>query len=191
MLPEHLDAFFAASAGAAAALLGLLFVAISISPERVFGETSAAQAVATHALVSLANALFVSFAALISPVALGWVGAGMAALGLLSAAGLAWTLLYMELNPRLVRRRVLLVAAAFVVYALEAWFAAGLLIDVRSPAPAYGLACTLLGVYAVGILRAYAVLGARVSALRDWLGPRRFTEEPRAAVPAAPPAETR
>lgn len=58
--------FFAASVGAAAALIGLLFVAVSIAPERTFGAEADAErrADAQRAFTALANVFFVSLAAL-------------------------------------------------------------------------------------------------------------------------------
>ncbi|HUY77561.1 MAG TPA: hypothetical protein VMV29_12380 [Ktedonobacterales bacterium] len=38
MVPTSFLGFFAASAGASAALIGLLFVAISITPERIISQ---------------------------------------------------------------------------------------------------------------------------------------------------------
>ena len=62
----ELHEFFAASVGAAAALIGLLFVAISIAPEKVFGDQADAdrRADAQRAFTALVNVFFVSLAAL-------------------------------------------------------------------------------------------------------------------------------
>lgn len=58
---------FGASVGAAAALVGLLFVAVSISPERTFGEgaDTARRSQAELAFTALGNVFFVSLAALL------------------------------------------------------------------------------------------------------------------------------
>jgi hypothetical protein len=63
----ELHDFFVASVGAAAALIGLLFVAISIAPERIFGEAaeSARRANAERAFTALGNVFFVSLGALL------------------------------------------------------------------------------------------------------------------------------
>ncbi len=72
-MPVDFTAFFAASAGAAAALVGLLFVAISISPERNVGPGAPVerQVVAEGAFTALVNAFFLSLGALIPNVGIG------------------------------------------------------------------------------------------------------------------------
>jgi hypothetical protein len=63
--------FFAASVGSAAALIGLLFVAITLAPDTVFGASAdpRKRAQAASAFVALANVFFVSLAALAGPAA--------------------------------------------------------------------------------------------------------------------------
>src|SRR5258708_6825442 len=64
MSPGAFTNFFLASAGAGAALVGLLFVAVSVAPEQPFAPGSAPErrGVATAAFIALANAFFVSLA---------------------------------------------------------------------------------------------------------------------------------
>lgn len=63
---HDLHDLFSASVGAAAALLGLLFVAISVGLERVFGPGAGKQrADAERAFTALGNVFFVSLAALL------------------------------------------------------------------------------------------------------------------------------
>jgi hypothetical protein len=65
--------FFGASVGAAAALVGLLFVAISLAPERIFGANAdpKRRANAERAFTALSNVFFVSLAALLPRSSLG------------------------------------------------------------------------------------------------------------------------
>ncbi len=169
--------FFSAGTGAVAALVGLLFIAISLAPERVFGGTSATHAIVTNTFIALADAFFVSFGTLISAGTCGWIALGMGLFALLGTLALAYTLLYQELNPRLVRARSVLVAAGALIYGLQCWYAAQLLLEPKASWPAYGLAHTLLAVVALGVLRAYGLMGAHFTGLQAWLGPRRYTED--------------
>jgi hypothetical protein len=63
----ELHEFFAASVGAAAALIGLLFVAISVAPERTFGPAAEIERRlnAERAFTALGNVFFVSLGALL------------------------------------------------------------------------------------------------------------------------------
>jgi len=67
MVPDALTNFFIASAGAGAALLGLLFVSISISPEEKITAYALVEKriSASSALLSLTNAFIISLVALI------------------------------------------------------------------------------------------------------------------------------
>jgi hypothetical protein len=60
MVPQVFHDYFVASTGAGAALLGLLFVAVSIAPERTVMSTAPVerQAAATSAYTALLNAFF-------------------------------------------------------------------------------------------------------------------------------------
>jgi hypothetical protein len=67
VVPDTFANYFLASAGAGAALIGLLFVAVSINPARTFGDGAhpLRQGVASAAFTALVNAFFVSLSALI------------------------------------------------------------------------------------------------------------------------------
>ena len=74
MIPEEYHEFFAAAASTAGALIGLLFVAITVAPERARqAETRMEFRVrASAALLVFSNALSLALAALVPGVSLGW-----------------------------------------------------------------------------------------------------------------------
>ena len=61
MIPAEFTNFFIASAGAGAALVGLLFVAVSLAPEQIVtrGAPVERRAVAGSAFTALINAFFI------------------------------------------------------------------------------------------------------------------------------------
>jgi hypothetical protein len=81
VVPDAYVAYFAATATAAAALIGLLFVAVTLHPDAIFGEAASSEGrlIASSAFTALVNAFFVSLLALIPNVNLG-IGAGIVAL---------------------------------------------------------------------------------------------------------------
>jgi hypothetical protein len=83
LISDEFTGYFAGAAAAAGVLIGLLFVAVSLRPETVFGDRAmpAAKAQAGSAFTGLVNSFFVSMVALIPRASLGEVAVIMAAPG--------------------------------------------------------------------------------------------------------------
>lgn len=164
MVPDSFAGFFAASAGAGAALLGLLFVAISISPEEKITANAAVdrRIGAYGALNSLINAFFISLAALIpSPSNFGIY---------LIVIGVITFVIMLQNSFELLRslqaqgtgsvlRRMLLTVFALLAFLAQCYYGFLLIVNPKDPTPVYSLATILLIVYVTGIVRAWELLG--------------------------------
>ena len=172
-MASPLTSFFSASVGAGAALIGLIFVAVSIAPERTVmaGAPLERQAVAASAYSALINAFFISLFGLIPGTGLGWITLTMGLLGLWSMLFLGWSLLKHPRGWRSAVRRFLLILVSMVVYGYELYVA---VILIKAPSDPYGTytLATLVGIaYGLGLVRAWQLLGARRFNLANWLNP--------------------
>jgi hypothetical protein len=75
MVPADFDGYFTASSAAAGVLIGLLFVAVSMRPDTIFGPRApaAGRANAGSAFTCLGNCFFISLVALIPQAGVGIV----------------------------------------------------------------------------------------------------------------------
>jgi hypothetical protein len=172
MMPQEFDTFFATSAGASAALIGLLFVAVSkAEPGSVFGREARADrhAAAAGAFTGLADAFFVSLGALIPGANIGGIVLVVAAVALLGTLGLGRELWRRRFDGRRAGRGALLVLGGFAVYGLQLWYAYSLLGAPSDKDYLSALAFLLLGAYVVGLGRAWELLGAPQKGVLEWL----------------------
>jgi hypothetical protein len=175
MVPPEFANFFLGSTGASATLIGLLFIAVSIEPERVFGSGASAeqQATAAGAFTALANVFFISLGALIPNTNLGGFVLVMGAIGLSNTLTVGWGLVRELRQRRLGGRRAanatMLVLVGFVIYGLELWHGWSLLHAPSETGYVWVVALLLLFVFGFGLVRAWELLGARRRGLLTWL----------------------
>jgi hypothetical protein len=86
MVPGAYDAYLAAMATAAAALVGLLFVAVSVRDDTIFGAHAmpGGEALAITAFTGLVNSLVVSLLGLIPKINIGEAAVVMAVIGIVA-----------------------------------------------------------------------------------------------------------
>jgi len=183
MVPAAFDNFFLGASGAGAALIGLLFVATSISPERIFSSKAPPEvgAVAVSAFIALVNAFFVSVAGLIPKSNIGYTALVFAAFGGVNALSLGRRLAVnrwqhrKEFKPgRLwlrISRDLFLVIVSLVIYGFEFFYAFQLIKHEKQVGPLYSLCSILLVINGIGLLRAWELLGARRGGILGWLNP--------------------
>jgi len=173
VVPPEFANFFIASAGAGAALVGLLFVAVSIAPEQLVTRRAPMerQAVAGSAFTALMNAFFISLVALIPHFNVGFVIVPFISLCLVTTLIQAWQLLRLRKDWLSLLRRIFLVMLSVVLYGLELVNALQLSIDPSQVGAVYGLVFLLWSAFALGLIRAWELLGVCRYGLFGWLNP--------------------
>ena len=162
MVPEGIREFFAASAGVAGALIGLLFVAISVSAERLSRDGAGAQVHrirAVAALTAFVNALSVSLFALIPGHKIAPTSVAVAATGLLFVAAALLSLVRLrQVRWATVRDAVFMVGLA-VVFVLQ--LIAGLAVnaDPADSGDVNTIAVLVVCCFFIGIARAWELIG--------------------------------
>jgi hypothetical protein len=156
---ESYHDFFVASAGVAGALIGLLFVAVSVAGERLTADTDshANRVRASAALTGFTNALVISLFAL-NPIA--GLGAATVAVSIVGMTFVAASLLsFVRVHG--LRRQAVSDAASLVgllvVLVLE--LSAGLHLDHDPSGAVNGLAILVIISFIIGIGRSWELLG--------------------------------
>lgn len=178
--------FFAASMAAAAALLGLLFVAVSVAPERTVGSRAPVerQVVAESVFTALIDALFVSMAGTLPDISVGLVALPLSAFALLQTARAAWQLWPTQVTARTFIQRLGLVVVALAIYGLQFRDAYQLLHALPPDASTGSEISVLFALYAFALGRSWELLGARRGILSARLNPTLpVSDEPSAATP--------
>ena len=172
VVTSEFQTFFLASVGASAALIGLLFVSVSVAPERVFGQQSEAvrQAQALSAFSALTNIFFISLLSLVPDVRFGIVVTIVsipAALQTLALLGLVrqWR------SAGNVARGAFLFLGSVAIYAYEFVLGIQLWRDPTDKGALINVLLVLMGAYAVGLGRAWELLGAPRTGLLGYVRP--------------------
>ena len=178
--------FFEGSATVAGALIGLLFVALSLSPERLRDNRSIEhQSIAATAFTALVDALFVSLVALQPGSGVDYAMVIFGALGLSSTIGLALRLWRSRAGEDLSHRWPYLLGFIVLVYAAQV--VTGLIL--RTPSSQASTTVTFIYIlFAVGIARSWELLGLHGGGPLDLLSQSLGGRTPLARGSAVPPA---
>ena len=182
MVPEGFGEFFLATAGTGGAFIGLLFVAISIVPQRTFDPMALAgeqhQRLAEATLLTLVNGFVVASIALIPGINVGWAALLLGASGVFTAAFVSLRVARVHRHgaPRRASWRHLLRVAVLglvstLLYAIQCLLGLRLLLESEDGTPVRWLALILIGLYVVGIVRAWTLLGDPQGGWSGWLNP--------------------
>lgn len=161
MTPPSFYTFFAASAGVAGALIGLLFVAISVAGERLTeaGLNQAHRLRASAALTSFTNALSVALFAIVPGVGLRWPAFVVGVSGLLFIAASLLSLVRVRAHEEVALRDTLFLGALAVVFVFQIYFALRLMSNASDTGAAQGIAVLVIVCFLIGVARAWELVG--------------------------------
>ncbi len=162
MVPEGIRDFFAASAGVAGGLIGLLFVAISVSAERLSRETTGDQLHrirAVAALTAFVNALAVSLFSLIPGEKIGWTSVAVAVVGLTFVAAAMMSLVRLRAIRSATIRDALFLTGLAVVFVIQLIEGLGVVGNPVNSGDVDTIAILVVSCFFIGIARAWEVIG--------------------------------
>lgn len=154
--------FFLGSAGVAGALIGLLFVAISVSGERLAKAEAAAQTLrirAYGALTAFINALVISLFALIPETGIGTASLVVAIVGLLFVAAALMSLIRLRHLRWETWRDALFLAGQVAVFVLQLVYGIQIMGRSSDPSGVDALAILVVVCFLIGISRAWELIG--------------------------------
>jgi hypothetical protein len=161
MITDSARDFFLGSASVAGALIGLLFVALSVAPERVLGpdasEVHAVRAAAT--LTAFSNALAVSLFGLVPGLNIGGVTTAVAVVGLLFIAGSLLRVTPLWRAGELQLREVSFLVGLAVVFVIQLVAGIGLDSDRHDPSDLQTVCILVVVCFLIGIARAWELVG--------------------------------
>ena len=162
MVPESIRDFFVASASAAGALIGLLFVAISVASERLARARAGAQlhrVRAAAALTAFTNALTVSLFALIPGHKIGPTSAAVAVLGLTFVAAALLSLIRLHQVRWDTLRDALFLIALAVTFVIQLIEGVHVITQPGDSGAVNTIAALVIACFLIGIARAWELIG--------------------------------
>ncbi len=170
MVPVSYHDFFGGCATVAGALIGLLFVAISVSPEKLAGDNASVdhQVKAGAAFSALVNTLVIALVALLPGDGLGAASIALASTGLASTVGLI-ILLWREHKERIRIGQVLVLVVLLALYALQLANGIQLEASARDLSAVDNQGVLSIVFFLFAIARAWQLVGARDTSLLSTL----------------------
>jgi hypothetical protein len=153
VVPGNFTGYFAATATAAGVLIGLLFVAVALRPDSIFGEhaPAAGRAQAGSAFTALVNCFFVSLVALIPQAGVGGVSVIVAIIALSATYRLHREVAKQELQ-------LWMLTISMAMYLFQFGVGLAVLFDESNTGLVYWVAYIMIGQFSSALGRAWSLL---------------------------------
>ena len=173
MVPSDYANFFTTAATTGGALIGLLFVAISLAPERTVLASAPLEAriVSGSTFTAMLNAFSISLGALLPHTNIGWVAIVFSIIGITNSLNQGRVLLNPWPSWQNVLRRTWLTVLSLCLYIIELVCSIQLLFSPANGTPVFYLGLSVLLIYAIALIRAWELLGVQRTGLLAWLNP--------------------
>jgi hypothetical protein len=162
VVPESIHDFFVASVSAAGALIGLLFVAISVSSQRLAQAEAEAQPHrlrAVAALTAFTNALAVSLFALIPGHKIGPTAIAVAVVGLMFVIASLLALIRLRRVPWSILRDALFLIGLAVTFVIQLTAGIQVTVSPGNSGAVNTIAVVVVVCFLIGVARAWELIG--------------------------------
>lgn len=173
MVPSAYVSFFMTAATAGGALIGLLFIAVSIAPHRTVQPSAPVESrvIASSTFTALFNGFFISLGAVLPFWNIGVLTLLVSLIGVINSLSQGWIMLRPWPSWKNAVRRMVLIVVSLYLYVYELICAIRLLVSPANSPLIFTLSILLMGIYGLALVRAWELLGVQRTGLLAWLNP--------------------